>query len=173
MTIALEGRGAVAAPAAEGTGRWPVELVACYQDHAPALTGYLVTLVGDVGLAQDLAQEAFVRMFAKWGTVAHPRAYVYLTGINLARMHWRRSGRERRALEAVGEPVPVAATDPWLRDLVERLPRRLRVPVLLHYYADLPVGEVAASLHIPLGTAKRRLHEARALLRELLEDSRA
>jgi RNA polymerase sigma-70 factor (ECF subfamily) len=63
----------------------------------------------------------------------------------------------------------VAAHDPWLRDLVERLPKRLRTPVLLHYYADLPVNEVAATLHLPLGTAKRRLHEARALLRETLE----
>ena len=177
MTTALDGRGVVvasaAAPASETTGRWPTELVACYEQHASGLTGYLVTLVGDVGLAQDMAQEAFVRMFARWGSVEHPRAYVYLTGINLARQHWRRSGREGRAFASVGEPGSVAAHDPWLRDLVERLPRRLRVPVLLHYYADLPVEQVAASLHIPLGTAKRRLHEARTLLRDLLEDSRA
>jgi RNA polymerase sigma-70 factor (ECF subfamily) len=41
---------------------------------------------------------------------------------------------------------------------------RLREVVLLHYYADLPVAEVAAAIHRPVGTVKRRLHEARALL---------
>jgi RNA polymerase sigma-70 factor (ECF subfamily) len=157
------------------TTRWPADLVACYQEHIGELTGYLVTLVGDLGLAQDLAQEAFVRVFARWRTVEHPRAYVYLTGINLARMHWRRSGREGQAYAAVGRTSSesVEAHDPWLRDLVERLPKRLRTPVLLHYYADLPVDEVAATLHIPLGTAKRRLHEARAILRDILGASHA
>lgn len=154
---------------------WPEDLVACYQEHAGPLTGYLLSLVGDLALAQDLAQEAFVRVFARWRSLENPRAYVYLTGINLARQHWRRGGRERSAYATVGRTSTdaVEAHDPWLRDLVERLPKRLRVPVLLHYYADLPIAEVSSLLHIPLGTAKRRLHEARALLRELLEDSHA
>jgi RNA polymerase sigma-70 factor (ECF subfamily) len=151
--------------------RWPPELVACYQETVGDLTGYLVTLVGDLGVAQDLAQEAFVRVFARWRQVEHPRAYVYMTAVNLAKMHWRRNGREGRAYSFVGrtQTDSVAAHDPWLRDLVERLPKRLRTPVLLHYYADLPVDQVAATLHAPLGTVKRRLHEARAILRDILE----
>jgi RNA polymerase sigma-70 factor (ECF subfamily) len=158
-----------------GVTAWPEDLVACYHEYAGQLTGYLVSLVGDVGLAQDLTQEAFVRVFARWRSVEHPRAYVYLTGINLARQHWRRGGRERSALASVERTSPdqVDAHDPWLRDLVERLPKRLRMPVLLHYYADLPVDEVSALLHIPTGTAKRRLHEARALLRDILESTHA
>jgi RNA polymerase sigma-70 factor (ECF subfamily) len=36
--------------------------------------------------------------------------------------------------------------------------------VLLHYYADLPVEEVARLIHRPVGTVKRRLHEARRVL---------
>ena len=57
-----------------------------------------------------------------------------------------------------------SAHDPWLRDLVERLPGHLREAVLLHYYADLPVADVALAIKRPVGTVKRRLHEARALL---------
>ena len=155
--------------------RWPEDLLACYDQHSGPLTGYLLTLVGDLGLAQDLAQEAFVRVFARWRKVEHPRAYVYLTGINLARQHWRKGSRETSAYNSVGRIAAdqVDAHDPWLRDLVERLPKRLRTPVLLHYYADLPIDEVSATLHIPQGTTKRRLHEARAMLRDLLEDSHA
>lgn len=155
--------------------RWPAELLECYRGNAPALTGYLVTLVGDTALAQDLAQEAFVRMFAKWRHVEHPKAYVYLTAVNLARQHWRRSGFEAAANRAVHHLTPQSTTptEPWLRDLVERLPKRLRTPVLLHYYADLPIEQVRDVMRLPLGTVKRRLHEARAQLRELLEDSDA
>jgi RNA polymerase sigma-70 factor (ECF subfamily) len=171
MTLAMHaGR-----PVAVEADRWPRELVACYQDTVADLTGYLVTLVGDLGVAQDLAQEAFVRVFARWRHVEHPRAYVYMTAINLAKMHWRRSGREGRAYSVLTRTQvdTVDAHDPWLRDLVERLPKRLRTPVLLHYYADLPVDEVAATLHLPVGTAKRRLHEARAILRTTLEGRHA
>jgi RNA polymerase sigma-70 factor (ECF subfamily) len=151
--------------------RWPADLVDCYSHHAEPLTGYVVSLVGDVALAQDVVQESFVRLFARWRHVEHPRAYVYLTAVNLARRHWRRLGYEAAALQAVGRlnDDRAAATDPWLRDLVERLPSRLRVPVLLHYYADLPIDEVCAVMNTPSGTVKRRLHEARQLLREILE----
>jgi RNA polymerase sigma-70 factor (ECF subfamily) len=151
--------------------RWPAELVNCYAQHADPLTGYVVSLVGDVALAQDIAQESFVRLFARWRHVEHPRAYVYLTAVNLARRHWRRMGYEAAALHAAHQlsDSKTTATDPWLRDLVERLPSRLRVPVLLHYYADLPIDEVCAVMNSPAGTVKRRLHEARLMLRETLE----
>jgi RNA polymerase sigma-70 factor (ECF subfamily) len=155
--------------------RWPSELIDCYQVNAPMLTGYLVTLVGDTALAQDLTQEAFVRMFARWRHVEHPRAYVYLTAVNLARHHWRRSRFEAVANQSVERLTEQSApaSDPWLRDLVERLPKRLRTPVLLHYYADLPIEQVRDVMHLPLGTVKRRLYEARQLLREHLEASDA
>jgi RNA polymerase sigma-70 factor (ECF subfamily) len=161
--------GSVATHAARDTGT--TELLACYQEHNGALVGYLVTLVGDVALAQDIAQEAFVDLFARWRTVRHPRAYVYTSATNLARSYWRRRGREARALASVDRisPTTVEAYDPWLCDLVNRLPKGLRMPVLLHYYADLPVAEVAEQLHLPVGTVKRRLHEARAQLLAVLE----
>ena len=64
------------------------------------------------------------------------------------------------------------ACDPWLHDLVERLPERLRTPVLLHYCADMSVAEIAAALHKPEGTIKRMLFDARARLHGWLEEDR-
>jgi RNA polymerase sigma-70 factor (ECF subfamily) len=52
---------------------------------------------------------------------------------------------------------------------VDGLPRRYRELVLLHYYADLALPEVAQALGKPLGTVKRQISEARALLATALE----
>ena len=100
--------------------------------------------------------------------------FLYTVAGNLARDHWRAQARDRRLVDRAGQVAEssVPAVDPWLRDLVERLPDRLRMPVLLHYYADLPVSAVAAALHRPEGTVKRLLAEGRAALLQSLEDDR-
>jgi RNA polymerase sigma-70 factor (ECF subfamily) len=67
-------------------------------------------------------------------------------------------------------PTSTPASDPWLRDLVERLPDRMRTPVLLHYYADMSIAEVATALRRPQGTIKRTLSDARSRLHAWLEN---
>ena len=150
------------------------EFLSCFQAHFGTLTGYCAGLVGDRHQAQEIAQEAFTRLFAKWLSVREPRAYVFFVATNLAREQWRRRETERRAYGTVALRDAGRETehDPWLRDLVERLPERLREAVLLHYYADLPVAEVARLVRRPVGTVKRRLFEARALLLAAMEESR-
>lgn len=56
-----------------------------------------------------------------------------------------------------------------IRKLVEALPEKQRLPLYLYYSRELSVEEVASALHIPKGTVKSRLHKARAILRERLE----
>lgn len=136
------------------------------------LAGYCRALVGDDTAARDIAQEALVRVFSRWITVTQPKAYAYLVATNLAKRTWKRGALERKAYERSGlsalDPAsrddPAESNGPWLRALVEALPDRHRLPVLLHYYADLPVAEIARLLRVPSGTIKRRLHEARATL---------
>jgi RNA polymerase sigma-70 factor (ECF subfamily) len=139
------------------------DFAALYTAEFGRLAGYLTALTGNTDSAREAAQEAFTRLFARWRTVREPRAFVYVVATNLCRHSWRQNGRERAALARLGEALTEGRSDhdPWLRDLVERLPVRHREVVLLHYYADLPVAEIAAALHRPVGTVKRRLHEAR------------
>jgi RNA polymerase sigma factor (sigma-70 family) len=139
---------------------------ALWAEHYPSLAGWVASLVGDVDVAHDIAAESFVRLLGKWGTVRDPRAYLFTIAANQAHDHWRREARDRRLTERVGATTATstAAADPWLRDLVERLPDRLRMPVLLHYYADLPVAAVAKALKKPEGTIKRALVDGRAQL---------
>ncbi len=148
--------------------------IAFYEEHFRSVSGYALSLVGDVGLAADVTQEAMTRLYLRWGRVQDPRTWVFFVATNLTRDHWRRANRERRLLSALGQDAQPhdAAHDPWLRDLVERLPVRLREPVLLHYYADLPVEQVAKAMRRPVGTIKQRLHQARAQLAGAMEGSR-
>ena len=146
-----------------------------YSAEFGRLAGYCRALVGTESAARDIAQEALVRVFSRWVSVTQPRAYVYLVATNLAKRSWKRGSLERKAYERSGiaaltagargnEADPAESNSAWLRALVEDLPDRHRVPVLLHYYADLAVADVARLLHLPAGTVKRRLHEARAAL---------
>ncbi len=76
-------------------------------------------------------------------------------------------------LAAAGPAVNgvVAGPDRAVADAVGRLPARLRVVVLLYYYADLPLRDVAAAVRRPEGTVKWMLAEARELLAQTLGDS--
>jgi RNA polymerase sigma-70 factor (ECF subfamily) len=145
-----------------------------YAEHFGPLSGYALAIVGDQGAAVDIAQEAFTRLLARWRSVCDPRAWLFFVATNIARDHWRQTTKDRvLARESARAIVATApAHDPWLRDLVQRLPERLREAVLLHYYADLPVEEVARLTHRPVGTVKRRLHEARLVLAGEMGDAR-
>jgi RNA polymerase sigma-70 factor (ECF subfamily) len=140
--------------------------------HYAPLAGWCAALVGDRDAAHDIASEAFTRLLSKWVGVRDPRGFLYVTATNLARDRWRREQRDRKLATRLEMVTPTSSppSDPWLRDLVERLPDRMRAPVLLHYYADMSIEDVAAALHRPAGTIKRTLSDARSKLHTWLEN---
>lgn len=170
-------------PAAAGTSATGVGRAAIGQEERvaselfeavyPRLAGWCRRLVDDDGTAHEIAAEAFTRLWARWTKVEEPNGFLYVTAANLVRDHWRRMERERRALRRVTTEQSVRSqgedADPSVRLLVQSLPARLRNPVLLYYYADLPVREVAALLGRNEGTVKADLHAARELLRARLK----
>ena len=110
-----------------------------------------------------------------WTSVEEPRGFLYVTAANLVRDHWRKLERERSAVRRATAEAAVRPdteqTDPSVRLLVQSLPERLRVPILLHYYADMPIREVSALTGRKEGTVKADLHAARELLRVHLRRS--
>jgi RNA polymerase sigma-70 factor (ECF subfamily) len=146
---------------------------ACY----PRLAGWVRRLVDDDDTAHEIAAEAFTRLLARWSSLEKPQSYLYMIATNLVRDHWRRTGRERRALRAVsagadGDPVLYPAQDVDVRALIQSLPDRLRQPFLLYHYAGFPIRDVAAMLGRPEGTIKADLHHARSRLRAALGEAR-
>lgn len=132
---------------------------------------YLV--VRDAAVAEDVAQETFLRAYR----AAHRlepgddiRGWLYRIATNTALNHLRSLRRQRAAYARLDDPAPepdpaeAGAVRDAVADGLRRLPDRLRVPVVLRYYVDLPEKEIARLLHIRPGTVKSRLHEARRLL---------
>ena len=151
-----------------------------YTAHYGLLAGWALRLVGDRDLAHDLVTEAFVRLIRDWERVDEPRAWLYATTANLVRDHWRRRGREATAYDRLvgggGGRAAAVAPDPTerltVRDAVLALPDRLRAAVLLYYFADLSVSQVATQLGRSEGAVKRDLFDARARMAGLLEGAR-
>ena len=146
---------------------------ACY----PRLAGWVRRLVDDDETAHEIASEAFTRLLARWSALESPQSYLYMIATNLVRDHWRKSGRERRAIRSLTAAAPLdpayhPAQDVDVRALIEGLPPRLRSAFLLHYYAGFGVREVATMLGRPEGTVKADLHHARARLKAAIEDPR-
>ncbi|MEU8136861.1 SigE family RNA polymerase sigma factor [Streptodolium elevatio] len=145
-----------------------------------ALMRYAYLLSGDA--AEDLVQEALVRALARRRQVPEdPRkleVYVRRIMVNLVIDRSRRAARWHRAL-----PRLVTASD--VRDasgeVCERvtlaaslalLPPRQRACVVMHYYEDLPLVEIAERLGCGIGTVKSQLHDARRALAETWGDAR-
>ena len=147
---------------------------AFYAGNYSSLTGYACQLTRDPDLARDVSQEAFTRLLARWVTVREPRPYVFLVATNLVRDAWKARAKRERVIETLArrQEDAVAGPDTSVADAVARLPRRHREVVLLFYYSDLLLADVAAAVRRPEGTVKRLLHEARDHLAAALEDSR-
>ncbi len=141
-----------------------------YQQTFGDLAGYGWSLTRDPHVGDELAQEALTRVYARWGLLREPRPYAYRVVMNLARDRWRAEQRESAQWTDEQDVAAVAAPDDSTLDAVRRLPPALRDVVVLHYYTDLPVTEVAHVLHRPVGTVKRRLFEARAALAAALQE---
>ena len=147
---------------------------ACY----PKLvrTGY--SLAGDWEVAEELAQEAFVRLWHRWRWIRDPEtapAYLYRTVVNLGNSAIRRRALERRvasfrAEQPVGQD-PVADMD--LRLAIASLTPRKRACVVLRYLVGMTEVQTAQILGVSPGTVKSQTHKALRQLREHLAEPAA
>jgi RNA polymerase sigma-70 factor (ECF subfamily) len=153
-------------------------LVAFCRRIYPPLVGGLTLHCRDRGVAEDVAQETLVRVWERWSTghiTGRPEAWAWRVAVNLASSRFRRRAAERRAYVRLGRPSETAvAPDPAdrlaVRDAVAALPERQRAALILRYYADLPVAEVATVLRCAPGTVKSLTHMAVESLRKRLDD---
>ena len=126
---------------------------------------------GDRAVAEELAQEALVRVWERWGRIEAPRAFTYHVAFNLARSSLRRRGAERRAKARLQSRTPRDAdlhdnaTAMAVRQAVRALPERQRTAIVARFYADMTVAEAAVAMGCAPGTVKALTSQAITNLR--------
>jgi RNA polymerase sigma-70 factor, ECF subfamily len=137
--------------------------------------GFAYQHLRDSDEAHDLTQEIFVKLFRNLGRYDAGRPFepwfwklAANTSINYRRR--RVPVPAELADDAAAETGP-HAHDPALVQALAQLDPGYRLPILLHYYADLPLEQVAQALSLTVPAIKSRLHRARAQLRNSLSES--
>lgn len=127
-------------------------------------------LVDSNAVAEELVQDAFVRVHAKWRSIDHPRAYLRTAVVNACRNERRRRRVARRVLASLDEEEAREDAPPdLLGDALARLSPDRRAALVLRFYEDLPVDEVATILGVAPGTVKSMVHRALAELRGVID----
>ena len=138
---------------------------AWYLREHPKVVAALTWVAGDPHVAADATDEAFARAYANWHRVARmhsPGGWVYRVALNVVRRRMRRAAFEQRTLEPPSEVAQVVDREIW--SVVQQLPERQRVAVVLRDLLDLPEQEVATAMGIPRGTVASALAAARRRL---------
>jgi DNA-directed RNA polymerase specialized sigma24 family protein len=109
-------------------------------------------LTGSMGASEEIVQEAFLRIYQRNQSIDNPEAYLRTTVTNLCKSHLRR--------------LRLELDETWIA--ICRLPFRQRSVIVLRFYEDSSIEEIARVLGCRLGTVKSRLHRALAKLKSEL-----
>jgi RNA polymerase sigma-70 factor (ECF subfamily) len=142
-------------------------------EFAPVLRT-IALMLRDRERAEEITQDAFIQLLRNWPKVSRyerPEAWVRRVAIRLA----MRSIRRDRLWALIRlEVLPSAEPAPSRFDMsaaVRRLPGSQRAAIVLHYYEDRPVAQVATILGCSESTARVHLHRGRNRLRQLLGEN--
>ncbi len=154
---------------------------ALYERHAPSAVRLAYMLTGERELAEDLVQDAFVKVLGRFDDLRHPdafEAYLRRTIINLTHSTFRRrrlerahAARERQQVATTSttwEPDLVGQDELWLR--LQRLAPRQRAALVLRYYFDLPERDTAEALGCSLSSTKSLVSRGLGALRDQHEE---
>lgn len=143
-----------------------------YSRDRDRLVRLATLLVDQQGLAEDIVNDAFAAAYERWDRLETPEAYLRTAVVNRSRDALRR----RRVARAVswrrvdGGAGGVGAGEPdYVRDAIAALPSAQRSVLVLRFYEDLTIDDIAAVLRRKPGTVKSQLSRALAALREVIE----
>lgn len=160
---------------------WLIQIMDMYQDKVIRLA---YTYVKDRKLAEDLAQEVFVKCFIhkdNFRNESSVKTWVYSITINLCK-DYLRSGWKKyiHVIDRFSKTKPTSALTPELSivqksehealaDEVLKLPLKYREVILLYYYKELTVNEISQILNKKEATVRTILQRGREMLRRKLE----
>lgn len=149
-----------------------------YRAHAAEAQRLAYLLTGDRTLAEDLVQDAFVKVLGRFHDLRNRDAfwwYLRRTIVNLSTSHFRRRRVERAWLER--QHPPESAPVPHdlgererLREALMTLRPEQRAAIVLRFYEDLSEADTAEALGMPLGTVKSTVSRGLERLRRQLPE---
>ena len=144
-----------------------------YRTHVRDARRVAYLAIGDVAQAEDIVQEAFVRVLGRFGDIRKPTAfksYLLRTVLSLSKNHFRRKTLERSHQPTppplVGPPVE---RDEDLLSALRALPYRQRAAVVLRYCEDLSENETAEILRTSTKAVQSLVRRGLAALRKEVE----
>lgn len=134
----------------------------------------------DRGRAEDMAQEAFLKVYRSlptWRREAAFSTWLFALATNLYRSELKRHPVVHIPFETLPEPADDRVTDEAqgeqqrrvLHRAIDNLPQKYREALILFYFHDMNVAVAAASLGLPEGTFKARLSRGREMLKRKLQ----
>jgi RNA polymerase sigma-70 factor, ECF subfamily len=139
-----------------------------YREEGRRLWWALVAYAGDKEVASDAVAEAFAQALARGEALRDPLAWIWHVAFRVAAGELKRRGRIDHRLPDVHDASEQRAYE--LVSLLRQLPEKQRAAIVLHYYADRPVRDVAAALGVTPATARVHLHRGRRRLLYLMEE---
>jgi RNA polymerase sigma-70 factor (ECF subfamily) len=159
----------------DGVARTSGNFESFFEAEHPRLFRALYLVTGSAQEAEDVAQEAFLKVWERWGRVAamqNPTGYLYRTAMNGARSRSRRLRRSLRPGFTSPRPRDLFA-EADERDAVARalrgLSTRQRAALVLTEWLGYESDEAGRMLGVTAGTLRAMTHQARATLRRTLE----
>jgi DNA-directed RNA polymerase specialized sigma24 family protein len=138
-----------------------------YREHRLALLRLAYLVSGSRDLSEDVVQSAFASAHDRWDQIENPLPYLKKAVVNLVKDAQRRRLRlPRGAPERPSVVLPPEVDETWAQ--VSRLPWVQRAVIVLHYYEDLPLVEVATVLDRPPATVRSDHRRALEKLRKAL-----
>ena len=181
----MERQGSLATLAFHQVDQKPAQAAACHaadfacivREHQSMVFSVAYHFLRDRAMAEEIAQEAFLRLYRNLGSIESPRHM----------LNWLRKVTSRLCIDEVrGRPAlkPVSlddVTEPaihshdsdpllaeYLRGMVSGLPEGMRMAIILRYQEDMELSEIADVLAVPINTVKSRLQRGLAILRDRL-----
>jgi RNA polymerase sigma-70 factor (ECF subfamily) len=168
--------GALARRASDGDSEAFAELV---RRHEGRVYSIALRMTGREEDARDAAQDAFVSAYRKLSSFRGDAAFttwLHRVTVNATYDLLRKRSRAPEPVPEVPEPIGAPVDDPSgrvaqeidVREALALVPEEYRAVLVLRDMEDLPIGEVAEILGLPVGTVKSRCHRARVALGRIL-----
>ncbi len=125
-------------------------------------------LVDTVESAEEVVQQAFVKVYERWRRLDDPQSYLRVAVVNGARSELRKREVRRRVGLKSRRADPLPESD-YLMDALNKLDERRRTALVLRYYGEMSQAEIAEAMKIRLGTVKSLISRGLTDLRQVIE----